>query len=133
MKILITGLSGSGKTTLALKLLERIPSAIYLNNDEIREVFNDKNFSTEARIRQAKRFRFLASLVERDRIIIADFICPTEETRRIFGADVTIYMDTIKASQYSDTDSLYKRPIFPDFIILLSSFIYSCSTKQTSS
>ena len=34
--------------------------------------------------------------VGNNRIVVADFICPTEKTREQFGADYVIWMDTIK-------------------------------------
>ena len=55
-RILIFGLPGSGKTTLANKLAKKI-GAINLNADEVREQFQDWDFSNEGRLRQAKRWR----------------------------------------------------------------------------
>ena len=43
-------------------------------------------------------------------MIIFDFICPTREARKIFAADFTIWMDTIKESNYKDTDSIFEEP-----------------------
>ena len=117
MKILITGLSGSGKTTLSLTLKSLLSNSIYLNGDDIRRLYNDWDFSPEHRLVQAKRF-FDTSATTPEATILADFICPTEATRRIFKPDFIIYMATTKSSQYADTDALYEPPYNPDFTVI---------------
>ena len=93
MKILVMGLPGSGKTTLAKVLAEKLGAA-YFNADEVRKMFNDWDFSEEGRIRQAKRMSKLCE-ISSTRVSVVDFVCPTEHTRRIFDAHLTIFMDTI--------------------------------------
>ncbi len=110
MKILITGLSGSGKTTLAESLIKLLPETFILNGDVVREAYKDNDFSPEARVVQAYRMSKLAKLYDNFPIIIMDFICPTEETRRIISADYVIFMNTITSSPYADTDALYETP-----------------------
>ena len=109
MKILITGLSGSGKTTLTKALIKLIPNCITINGDTIRENHNDNDFSLNGRLVQTVRMKNIA-VHYIGQTLIADFICPTEETRRIFNADYVIYMNTITSSIYSDTDALYETP-----------------------
>ena len=53
------GLPGSGKTTLSKKLVGLIKS-VWLNADKIRTEFNDWDFSSEGRIRQANRMKKIA-------------------------------------------------------------------------
>ena len=110
MKILITGLSGSGKTTLAEALKKLLPNVFILNGDFVRRAYDDWDFSPQSRIRQAKRMLKLVKMYSEFKIIIMDFICPTEETREIVFADYVIYMNTITSSQYADTDALYETP-----------------------
>jgi len=104
VRILICGLPNSGKTTLAEELhrLTRFP---HLNADHIRTLCDDWDFSMEGRIRQAKRLRRLSKSFARS---ITDFVAPTEEIRKIFGADITIWMDTVKESKYKDTDKIFE-------------------------
>ena len=110
MKILIMGLSGSGKTFLS-KLLQKELSCAWFNADNLREMANDWDFSDEGRKRQSYRMRALADFEkENNRKVICDFICPTRESRKIFGADYTIWMDTIKESNYKDTDKIFEKP-----------------------
>lgn len=109
-RILIMGLPGSGKTTLALELMRRLaPNAVHLNADAIRKVNNDWDFSPEGRIRQAKRMRTLADGIVRD-YAIADFVAPLEEMRRIYNADYTIWVDTIKEGRFEDTNRAFICP-----------------------
>ena len=87
MKILIMGLPGSGKTTLA-KLLVPMFNAVWLNADEVRKEADDWDFSDEGRKRQSLRmWSFAEEAVDANRLVVADFICPTEETRKQFNAD----------------------------------------------
>jgi len=116
MKILIMGLSGSGKSELAKELAKLLPNNIRLNADEIREKYNDWDFSIEGRIRQAKRINELANISDAD-YVIADFIAPTKESRAIFNADILIWVDTIKSSKYSNTDVIFQNPTQYDFKI----------------
>ena len=105
------GLSGSGKTFLS-KLLQKELSCAWYNADNLREMANDWDFSDEGRKRQSYRMRALADFEkENDRTVICDFICPTEEVRKIFDADFCIWMDTIKESNYEDTDKIFEDPV----------------------
>ena len=110
MKILIFGLSGSGKTTLA-KPLSEVLEGVHINADEVREKYNDWDFSTEGRVRQATRMKFLSDeAVAAGKIVIADFICPTEKTRKEYGPDYSIWMDTVKKGNYEDTNKIFEEP-----------------------
>tara|TARA_S200002703_G_C3798304_1_gene246593 strand:- start:1507 stop:1932 length:426 start_codon:yes stop_codon:yes gene_type:complete len=111
MRILVMGLSGSGKTTLAdeLQRLSRFPR---INADKVRAEYNDWDFSNEGRLRQARR---LKKLSEEDARSITDFIAPTEEIRKIFKADITIWMDTVSKSKYEDTDKVFEIPTTYDY------------------
>ena len=108
MKILVMGLPGSGKTTLAKILAEKL-SAAYFNADEVRKMFNDWDFSEEGRIRQANRMYDLANVSNND-FVVADFVCPTHETRDAFSPDFIVLMDTIDASRFEDTNKVFVRP-----------------------
>jgi adenylylsulfate kinase len=115
MKILIMGLPGSGKTTLAKPFAELI-GGVWINADQVRERYNDWDFSPAGRIRQAQRMRYLADGIElAGKIAVADFICPTEELRNLFNADYTIWMDTIEKGQYADTNAIFETPTYVDY------------------
>ena len=110
MKILIMGLPGSGKTYLA-KRMQPLLNAAWYNADIVREMANDWDFSPQGRIRQSLRMRNLANFEkEHGRIVICDFVCPTKETRANFNADITIWMDTIDAGRFEDTNKIFEKP-----------------------
>ena len=115
MKILIMGLPGSGKTTLASKLVPLI-KAKWLNNDEVRKAANDWDFSKEARIRQAKRMAVFAEKFNNEGYhVVADFICPTPEARKLFNPDYIVWMDTIDKGRFEDTNKMFVKPEKFDF------------------
>ena len=113
--ILIMGLPGAGKTTLANELATLIKSK-RLNADEIRKAANDWDFSEEGRIRQAKRMSEAALKIKSEgNNVIADFICPTAEARKLFPADCVIWVDTIKKGRFDDTNQMFVEPEKYDF------------------
>ena len=109
------GLPVSGKTTLA-KHLVPMYNAVWLNADEVRKDADDWDFSEEGRKRQSLRMAKLAKEArDNNRNVVADFVCPTEETRKQFGADYTIWMDTIKEGRFEDTNKMFVPPKDYDF------------------
>ena len=108
--ILIMGLPGAGKTTLANELASLITSK-RLNADEIRKAANDWDFSEEGRKRQSKRmFEAALKLKNEGNNVIADFICPTAEARKLFPADYIVWVDTIKEGRFEDTNQMFVKP-----------------------
>ena len=109
------GLPGSGKTTLASKLVSLI-KAKWLNNDKVRKEANDWDFSEEARKRQAKRMADFAERYKQDgHHVVADFICPTPEARKLFNPDYIVWMNTINKGKYDDTNKMFVKPKKFDF------------------
>ena len=106
MKILIMGLPGTGKTWLGERLGKHF-NIPYWDADDIRRIYNDWNFSSLGREKQALRMRKLAEV---DPIGISGFVCPLPGYRRHFFPDKVIWMDTIKESEYEDTNKLFQPP-----------------------
>jgi adenylylsulfate kinase len=111
MRILICGLPGSGKTTLAEEL-HRLTKFPHINADKVRKEYNDWDFSTEGRIRQAKRMK---SIADKFSNCIADFVAPTHQLRMMFCPDILIWVNTIKQSSYEDTNKVFTEPLKYDF------------------
>ena len=108
--ILIMGLPGAGKTTLANELAKLI-KAKRLNADEIRKAANDWDFSEKGRTRQSKRMADAALKMKSEgNTVIADFICPTPEARKLFPADYVVWVDTIKKGRFEDTNQMFVKP-----------------------
>lgn len=107
------GLPGSGKTTLAETLKTQLESrgktVGWLNADEVRRHYDDWDFSREGRIRQSLRMRDLADTSNTDYCIV-DFVAPLVEMRNNFNADWTVWVDTIRESQYADTNAIFVEP-----------------------
>ena len=117
MKILVMGLPGSGKTYLSERLQPLLESALF-NADKVRSMAGDWDFSEEGRLRQSLRMKSIADFESsHNRIVICDFVCPTKETRKIFEADITIWLDTIDEGRFEDTNALFEPPSKVDFLI----------------
>ena len=112
MRVLIFGLPGSGKTYLAERLVEYLGDKVaWFNADKVREEANDWDFSEKGRSIQANRMKRLAQeAIDNNRVVIADFVCPTEATREDFNADYIIWMDTIKEGRFDDTNKMFEEP-----------------------
>jgi adenylylsulfate kinase len=138
-RILIMGLPGAGKTFLATALkkfletnstirhmpmsrainMEMTPSAYsctvdWFNADDVRKRFNDWDFSREGRIRQSIRMADFALSCTSD-FVICDFVAPLVEMRNNFKADWTIWVDTIEAGRFEDTNRAFVEPEVYDF------------------
>jgi hypothetical protein len=135
------GLPGAGKTFLATALKkfletnstirhmpvsrminqEMTPSAYsctvdWFNADDVRKRFNDWDFSREGRIRQSIRMADFAVSCTSD-YVICDFVAPLVEMRNNFKADWCIWVDTIVAGRFEDTNRAFVEPEVYDFRI----------------
>jgi adenylylsulfate kinase-like enzyme len=84
-KILIMGLPGAGKTTLAT-VLAPLLNAVVFNADAVRaNLSRDLGFTHKDRVEHARRMGWICDrIAEAGGTVIADFICPTDETRAAF-------------------------------------------------
>lgn len=107
------GLPGSGKTTFANKLAIWAQSEGYtvdrINADEVRKAADDWDFSEEGRVRQSLRMA-AAAAESKAEVVITDFVAALPSQRDLFAADFTVFMDTIKAGRYDDTNAAFVPP-----------------------
>jgi cytidyltransferase-like protein len=105
------GLPGAGKTTLA-NALAPLLNAVVFNADAVRaNLSRDLTFSHEDRIEHARRMGWMCDrVVDAGGMVIADFICPTPETRAAFGEAFTIWVDRIEAGRFEDTNQMFVAP-----------------------
>lgn len=117
MIIQVIGLPGSGKTTFATALASRV-NAVHLNADYVRATINsDLGFTPEDRIEHSRRLGQMAKMLSSQGLdVVVDFICPTVETRAVFGEpDILVWMDTITEGRFADTNKLWEKPIKFDY------------------
>lgn len=112
-KILVMGLPGAGKTYLAERIVHTLRSkkkVAWLNADEVRQKFNDWDFSHEGRIRQSIRMRQMAEEMTDYDFVICDFVAPLVEMRSNFDADWIVWVDTIDKGRFEDTNNVFVSP-----------------------
>ena len=111
MKILIFGLPDTGKTYLAERITKNINDICWFNAEKVRDIVNDWDFSDEGRIRQSLRMKNYAEFESKqNRIVVCDFIAPTNKTRSLFNADFKIWMNTHQKSKYENTNQIFEEP-----------------------
>ena len=77
----------------------------------LRKKANDWDFSAEGRLRQAKRMVEMAdNHLKNGHYVIADFVCPTKNSRNIFNPDFVIWVDTIQKGRFEDTNQIFSAP-----------------------
>jgi hypothetical protein len=105
------GLPGAGETTLATSLAPLL-NAVVFNADAVRaNLSRDLTFSLQDRIEHARRMGWMCDrVVEAGGTVIADFICPTVETRAVFGEAFIIWVDRIEAGCFQDTNRMFAPP-----------------------
>ena len=112
------GLPGAGKTTLAADVAARLffNKVVWLNADVVRERFDDWDFTPNGRLRQAYRMRKLADeeLAKDRQFVVIDMIAPLKEMRDLIAPDMLVWVDTISAGGFEDTNRMFEPPEYYD-------------------
>lgn len=80
MIIVLFGQPGSGKTTLAKELLKR-KDYHHIDGDDLRDVFKNKDYSRDGRIKNLNRASDIAHYLSREKPVILSLIYPYQEAR----------------------------------------------------
>lgn len=110
-KILVMGLPGGGKAALAEGLARHL-GAVRFNAEAVRDNIDGAPASSRKDpIEQARRLGWLCDrVIEAGGFAVADFVCPTPETRAAFGEAFIVWVDRIPQSRLADTDRLFVPP-----------------------
>jgi len=114
-----TGLSGSGKSTIADAVYDYLAGRGYrvekLDGDTVRSIFPNTGFTREARDEHIMRIGYLASMLEKNGVIVvSSFISPYRNTRDAVRGMcdnfVEVHVSTsIEECERRDIKGLYKR------------------------
>ncbi len=116
--VLFTGLSGSGKTTLAQALCEQVPSAVFLDGDQLRQAsIIPKGFSKSDRLTHLNEVSELTlPYLKEGKHVVCALIAPYSESRALFRQRVApfrfieVYLSTpLAICEYRDPKGLYKK------------------------
>lgn len=117
--IWLTGLSASGKTSIADKLYQTLLAKSFnverLDGEKTRAMFPKMGFTKPARNMHIKRTGLLASLLEKNKVIVvASFISPYRSSRnfvrKICNNFIEVYVDTpLEECERRDPKGLYKK------------------------
>ena len=101
MKIIwLTGQSGSGKTAIAQMILKYNQNYFHIDGDDIRELFDNKDYSEQGRRRNIELAQQLAQyLYSKEKNVIVSLVSPYRDQREYFkqkiGTDlIEIYLRT---------------------------------------
>jgi len=114
VRILVFGLPGTGKTTVA-KMLARKMGAAHINADNVRSIHDDWDMTPAGRERQCRRMKTLSELGSGN--VVVDFVCPLQEYRDIFDADINVWVNTKEKCRYPTTNRMFEKPPNPHFAI----------------
>lgn len=107
----ITGLAGSGKTTLGRlvydELKPKLPNLVYLDGDELRDVFGQNGYDRESRLEISKKRAALCALLASQKInVIVTSIAMFDE---IYLHNRKSIPDYLEIYVKCDLEELYRR------------------------
>lgn len=87
-----TGQPGSGKTTLAHKLIEHLNSnnTFHVDGDDLRDVFNNKDYSEWGRRKNVERAQDIAQFLNSKGNVVVSLVSPFKDQRDRFKGIVDV-------------------------------------------
>ena len=125
-----TGQPGAGKTTLAAFIKDATPNCIHIDGDDIRELFDNKDYSKKGRMKNIELAQLMAYfLYNKGFTVVVSLVSPYREQREEFKKLVGKNLVEI----YVHTTELRGREQFhvPDYEPPLDSFINIDTTSDT--
>ena len=98
-----TGQPGAGKTVLANKLKEILPNAFRIDGDEMRELFTNKDYSINGRVKNVATAQRIAHYLHNQNhnvivSLVAPYIDQREEFKTLLGDSIVeFYIHTTEA------------------------------------
>ena len=115
----ITGLSSAGKTTLSKLLADKLRSegkpVIFLDGEDLRDVFSNKEYNREVRLETALRYSRICSLIVKQQInvvigVIGLFYEVQHWNRQNISGYIEVFIDVpIEELRRRDPKNLYEK------------------------
>ena len=67
-------------------------------------------FQKKVELDKLKEWQNFQKYEKKGYVVVADFVCPKTKTRKLFNSNFIIWMDTIKASKFKDTNTIFVKP-----------------------
>ena len=115
--IWLTGQSGSGKTTISHQFLKEHQNWFHIDGDDIRELFNNKDYSEQGRRKNIELAQQLAQyLYSKGQNVIVSLIAPYRDQREYFKEKIgknliEIYLHTTEDRGKNMFQTNYETPI----------------------
>ena len=115
--IWLTGQSGSGKTSISHQILKHHQDWFHIDGDDIRDLFNNKDYSEQGRRKNIELAQQLAQyLYSKEKNVVVSLIAPYRDQREYFkekiGEDlIEIYLHTTEDRGKTMFQTNYETPI----------------------
>lgn len=130
MIIWFTGQPGSGKTTLAKELINKInlPTYILIDGDEIRDIFNNKDYSRDGRIKNIELVQNVSLFLEfKGYVPVVSLVSPYREIRENLKSRTNVLEIYIHSSEIRGRESFFVK----DYEEPLKNFIEIDTTNKS--
>ncbi len=85
----LTGQPGHGKTTLCQELMKIYKEAFHIDGDDIREIYQNKDYSEAGRRKNIEIAQYLAHYMQsKGRMVLVSLVSPYEDQREAFKSKI---------------------------------------------